>query len=307
MRKALAVITAIFTACPLLVQSGELSPSLTVATWNFENLGGEHGESLFPDRSRARKERDFDAFRKYLLATEAEVILLQEVASPKAMRQVLPKRYSYFIAPDYFNAGSIPGIFTGIAYDSTAVKVTGVMTIPTGVEYSAGSGPPVRARDSVAIQLQLGAQRIWVVSVHLKSSCERKMLPTARASTDCIVLHRQLLILRDWLPRLMGDDSHVVLGGDFNRRGDPDYESDAYLSLVRSPVASRVVAKPVQRNCTTFAGADRKPIDYYMLFGIPPDRVSVEELVIADADLQAGYKLSDHCPVLLRISPTLRG
>lgn len=295
-----------FAAWPPLVQLGEIPQPLTVATWNLENLGGDHGVSLFPFRSRTRTQRDFDAFRKYLLATSADVILMQEVASPKAIRQVLPRKYSYFIAPEFLAArAGEPGIFTAIAYDSAQVKLTGAMAIPTGVTYTAQSGQAVRARDTVAIELQMGEQRLWVLSVHLKSSCERRTLPTADASVDCVALHRQMLVLQDWLPRLLRDGSQVVLGGDFNRRGMPDYETDAYLSLVNAPGTARVVMKPAQRACTTFPGANRDPIDYFMLFGIEAGRAEISELVIDEPDLQSGFKLSDHCPVVLRIFPTL--
>lgn len=277
---------------------------LSVATWNFENLSSAHGSGLFSGRSFERTERDFDAFRKYVIETSADVFLLQEVASPKAMRLVLPAKYSYLVAPAYFDSTqAAPAIHTGIAFDPAVVKVIGTLAIPTGITYTDSAGRPTRARDTVGIQLAWGATRVWVFSAHLKSSCSRKTPPTDNASTDCNVLQQQLLVLRDWVTRLRADGALVIIGGDFNRRGDPDDATDPYLSLLDTPTDTKMLVRPLQRDCASFSGKDRRPIDYFVLYGLQNAMTQVREINIHEHDLRAGFKLSDHCPVRLQLSP----
>ena len=273
-----------------------------MATWNVENLSGTHGTSLFAGRSYERTERDYDALRKYVLETSADVVLLQEVASPDAMRQILPAKYHFFISSEYFKADpGESGIYTGIAYDPSAVRIINTVSIPTGITYQGTDGSQLRARDSVGIQVGWGEARVWIVSVHLKSSCSNKSLPSSIKATDCGILYQQLAVLRTWITRLRADGSWVIIGGDFNRRGYPDYAQDPYLGLLDSAADAKRFARPDQRTCSTFDGNNRDPIDYFILFGLDNKRVQVKELSIHERDLQAGFKLSDHCPVVLQV------
>jgi endonuclease/exonuclease/phosphatase family metal-dependent hydrolase len=301
---AARLVAVAYIASPMSVGSQETIQRLTVATWNTENLGGEHGVALFPGRSYERTLRDYDAFRKYLIDISPDLILLQELGSSKAMKQVLPQKYSFFISPEYLNQEPVsPGLFNGIAFDGTKLRVVGFVSIPTGISYSERDGSMAKARDTIGIQIQVGALQVWVLSAHLKSSCARKTLPDEGASVDCIVLRDQLRVLRDWLIKLTADGSKVILGGDFNRRGTPDYASDAYLSILDFPSTARMFVKPDQRNCPTFTGINKDPIDFFVLYGLQEFSASVREVTFAEADLRAGYKLSDHCPVVLEIAP----
>ena len=282
--------------------SSELANDLSVATWNFENLNGVHGRALFEGRSYERTQRDFDAFRKYVLEASADVVLLQEVASPKAMRQVLPAKYNYLISSQYFDILPAVGIYTGIAYDPSTVKVIATVAIPTGIRHIEGSGRAAGARDTVGIQVLWGAARVWILSVHLKSSCNRKSLPHETNPTDCRILYQQLLILRQWITRLRADGSSVIIGGDFNRRGDPNYTDDSYLSVLDTAGDVKQIVRTDRRECSTFSGKDRNPIDYFVLFGLADALVQAKEISIHEQDIKVGYKLSDHCPVRLQLS-----
>jgi endonuclease/exonuclease/phosphatase family metal-dependent hydrolase len=283
-------------------QTSDESPSLVVATYNAMNLTGRHGIGLFPERSFARSDRDFIAIRKYLLATNADVILLQEVSDIKALGEVLPAKYSYILDPRH-KIGEIGQIYTAVAFDDRRTKLTGVSVIPTGIEY-VDSGVSVRVRDSLGVRLETILGPVWMFSAHLKSSCGQKGLSLGSENNPCVILEKQLRIIASYVNDIRRSGEAVIIGGDFNRRGQPDYELDAYLSIVQPKTAKPFLAKTSTRACPTFEGKDRAPIDFLLVYGMGAVSVGVTELTFHQSDIDSGFKLSDHCPVVAAFRPS---
>lgn len=291
-----------FSSSVCSAQASDESPSLVVATYNAMNLTGRHGVGLFPDRSFARSERDFLAIKKYLLATGADVILLQEVSDPKALAEVLPSRYSYILDPRY-KAGEAGQIHTAIAFDGKRVRLTGTSIIPTGIEYTEGE-VLVRVRDTLGVQLHTSLGPVWLFSTHLKSSCGQKGLSLGAEHNPCVILEKQMHIIARHINEIRENGGAVIVGGDFNRRGQPDYELDAYLSILQPKKAKPLLAKTASRTCSTFEGKDRAPIDFMFAYGMDAMSIGVSELTFHESDIDAGFKLSDHCPVIATFKPS---
>lgn len=276
-------------------------------TWNLENLGPEPGRPLFPGRSQVRTERDFLAFRKYIIASQPDVVLLQEVANPKVLSLVLPLDYDYSLSPQSLSAQRLqPDIFTAIAFRRSKFAMSATFSLPTKREYLENDGARRFTRESIGFRLSTRGISVWIFSVHLKSSCDRKtMIETIDENNPCYLLRRQLETIADSIPRLTPSADAIIIGGDFNRRGLPNYEDDPYLSLLPPRVGSlhRTVVKPSQRQCPTFSGGNKDPIDYFVVYASlslnAANRASATEWTYDSADLDYGYKLSDHCPVVL--------
>lgn len=276
-------------------------------TWNLENLGPEPGRPLFPGRSSVRTESDYLAFKKYIISTQPDVILLQEVANPKVLSLVIPLEYHYSISQQYHSAQrSHPSLFTAIAFRKRKLTLSGTFSLPTTINYEEADGSHRFTRESIGFRLSIQGENLWLFSVHLKSSCERKTLIQAvEGSNPCTLLRRQMEAIANSVRTLAGSADAIIIGGDFNRRGVPNYEEDPYLDLLPARVGSmqKSVVKPGQRGCQTFVGKNKDPIDYFVVYAARPlDAVSnaiATELTYSPTDIKYGYKLSDHCPVVL--------
>jgi endonuclease/exonuclease/phosphatase family metal-dependent hydrolase len=282
------------------IASGE---TLRLLTWNLENLNSVPGKQLFEGRSFARTERDYIAIKKYILKAQPDIILLQEIANPDALAAILPSDYQYTIAADFYRQPrQVRDIFSAIAYRAGRLKLTGVSGLPTDLQYQSGK-EILRTRESAGARFQLGQVSLWVFSAHLKSSCARKTVATSgRPNSACVLLKSQLDAMARALPEFAHASSLMIVGGDFNRRGDPAFETDPYLTILPASLGgmSRRFMAPDSRKCPTFSGKDKHPIDFFVVYGKSEiGEFNAEEIVFDPRDMAAGYKFSDHCPVIL--------
>jgi endonuclease/exonuclease/phosphatase family metal-dependent hydrolase len=269
---------------------------------------------MFPERSPARTERDYDAYRKYILQSNPDIVFFQEVGGPRSLQRILPEGYNHLISQQYhWPKRSAPDIFTAIAFKADRFILADVFNVQTGFAYE-DDGAPRQTRDTVAIRLIHRGVSMWLLSVHLKSSCERQTLvELAAPHNPCLLLRRQLEAVAGVLPLLTLQSDVLVVGGDFNRRGFPNYEEDPYIKLLPSVSKHlrKTIALPGTRGCQTYLGAPKDPIDYFVVYA--PQYLEVKqnavvtEILWDENDLRQGYKLSDHCPVLMdwRIPSTL--
>lgn len=300
-RTLLSVCLILFMTLP----GNALGRSLSIATWNTENLSEIAGKSLFEGRSYSRTERDYTAMLKYLLHLNADILLFQEIASPQALETILPEGYKYYFSPQHLSSRrSEAGIFTAIAFRADAITLLDTVSIQTSEQSIGQSGSSEFTRDSIGIKIQTPRGILWIINVHLKSSCDNKYLPRKPGGTSsCAALQRQLRMLSVEIQKLRSEGADVILGGDFNRRGIPTYEQDPYLRILfpTDVESSTMFVRPKSRQCPTFKGLNRLPIDYFMIFSRSMPEVLVDETLFHPKDLRQGYKLSDHCPVRMLI------
>src|SRR5690349_2760923 len=306
--------TALFVSLllPFAGTSHAAPAELKIATWNLEwFMTPETMRALTPactpadaprDGARravpcdvahelARSREDIAALKKHARALNADVIALQEVDGPDAARLVVPGYQFCF-------SGRI------------AVQNNG-FAIRRGLPYvCAPDVTDLSMNDDVrrGVELRLfpdSAQEMRLLSVHLKSGCARDALDSSRPS--CAELARQVPALERWIDAQAAGHRPFAVLGDFNRdlRREPAGQSIwADIDDADPPDADLVNTAEGQsfQNCMnsqTFSGY----IDYILLGrqmaqGLVDGSFGRELFPPKDA---LRRKLSDHCPVFIRL------
>ena len=249
------------------------------------------------DRSRA----DFDALARYARLLDADVIALQEVDGPAAARLVFPG-YRF--------------CFTGRSHvQNTGFAIRAGIPYRCGKDYKALSlGDSVRR--GAELVLYPGEPREFrLLSVHLKSGCGNRLLNDRRK--ECAAAAQQVPPLEAWIDREAAAGRPFAVLGDFNRnlqrdKGAARSESGAQLRLWPEiddgdpPEADLTNAADGNRfvNCAmnqTFSGfIDFVVLSRTLAAALVPG--SFDRVVYRTEDA-VKRKLSDHCPVSVRIRP----
>jgi len=239
----------------------------------------------------ARSREDVAALRRHAESLDADIVALQEVDGPDAARLVFrDHRFCFSSRVAVQNNGF--AIRRGLPF-SCGPELTDLSMnddVRRGVELRMFPGTP---------------QEFRLLSVHLKSGCARDALHSTR--TGCAVLARQIPILERWIDAQANDHMPFAVLGDFNRdlRREPAGPALwADIDDAEPPAADLVNTAEGQafQNCMpsqTFSGF----IDYIVLgrqmaAGLVKD--SFGRALFRPKDAQR-RKLSDHCPVFIRI------
>jgi endonuclease/exonuclease/phosphatase family metal-dependent hydrolase len=241
--------------------------------------------------AQARSGEDISAMRSYARSLDADVVSLQEVDGADAAR---------LLFPDY------EFCFSG----RVAVQNNG-FAIRRGLAFSCGNdllGLSLNddVRRGVELRLFPGtARELRLLSVHLKSGCARDALTAAKAS--CEALSRQLPALKGWIDSQASEHKPFAVVGDFNRdlRREPAGPSIWEQIDDRDPPEADLVNTAdgqTFENCMTsqtFTGyIDYIILDRRMARGLVENSFGRELYRPKDA---VRRKLSDHCPVFIRL------
>jgi endonuclease/exonuclease/phosphatase family metal-dependent hydrolase len=285
---------------------------LKIATWNLEwFMKPETMRALAPactpadaprDGTRrsvpcdvanelGRSHEDIAALRRYAETLGADIVALQEVDGADAARLVFH---------DYQFCFS-----SRVAVQNNGFAIRRGLPISCGPELlDLSMNDDVRR--GVELKVFPGTPReLRLLSVHLKSGCARDPLDSTRAG--CAVLARQVPILERWIDARANEHKPFAVLGDFNRDLRREPVGAAVWPDIDDgvPPAADLVntaeGKAFQ-NCMpsqTFSGF----IDYIILGrqmaqGLVPD--SFGRAIFQPQDAQR-RKLSDHCPVFIRI------
>ena len=291
---------------------GAAPAQLKIATWNLEwFMTQETLRALTPacvpreaprDGARrsvpcdvahelSRSGEDIAALRRHARRLDADVIALQEVDGEQAARLVFPG-YQFCFS-------------TRVAVQNNGFAIRRGLPFDCGPELSDLSlGDDVRR--GVEIRMFPGTpDELRLLSVHLKSGCSRDTLDSRRAS--CIQLAAQVPILERWIDAQAAARIPFAVLGDFNRdlRREPSGVS-LWAEIDDSDPKDADLVNTADgqlfENCSpsqTFTGY----IDYIVLGrrmarGLVEDSFGRELFRPKDA---LRRKLSDHCPVFVRI------
>lgn len=295
-------------------------PSLKLATWNLEWLISPEvfqelrptctasGERVQGEERRIpcdvagrleRSARDFAALARYARRLDADVIALQEVDGEAAARRVFPDYDFCFTARRHVQ--------------NTGFAIRHGLRHRCGADLRALSlGDSVR-RGAELILFPGEPREIRLLAVHLKSGCGRRLLDDPKR--DCGVLARQAGALERWIDDQALAGRRFAVLGDFNRDllHDQGPARSATGRLQRlwpeiddgdPPGADLVNAAEGQdfRNCAPYQ-AHRGYIDSIVLGRTLGTRLvpgSFERLTYR-ADEARHLRLSDHCPVSVRV------
>lgn len=305
---------------PALARPPSSAPGTTLklATWNmewlltpagFNALKGHCTPAADPQRRRQRSlpcdvaanlERsatDVAAMARYARQLDADVIAVQEVDGAAAARQVFPGYEFCFTG--------------GPAVQNTGFAIRRGLPFRCGADLTALSlGDSVRR--GATLVLYPGTQReLHLLGVHLKSGCARAQLDTREHS--CERLARQGPALYDWLAGEAHAGYRYAVLGDFNRdllaesgalsNHAPPGGLWAQLQETGSDLVFNTAQGQVFHNCH-IGQPHTGYIDYILLGNALKSQLiagSFERLTYSARDAWR-LKLSDHCPVAIKLS-----
>ena len=269
---------------------------IKLATWNIAWLTlRQAGDPDLPRAMTFRSAADFEALARYARQLDADVIALQEVDGPQAAARVFdPATYNFFFARE----DDVQR--TGFAVRKT-LRATQNEDLDR-LDLRAGARRSLRRGTDVTVQA--GGARIRLLSIHLNAGCMSG--PIDRPDPECETLHRQSEILSGWIVARQRERMPFAVLGDFNRRLTGPNPNEDMMRALAGPEIPLVRATEGRSNpCWSDARGGRPFIDHILLGGGAErwwQRDSLRVLVYAERDGAMRERLSDHCPVSLRLT-----
>lgn len=271
-------------ALSLLLAIPAGAQDLKLATWNIAWLTTKPaGHPDIPRNVPRRGPTDLDRLRSYAAALDADIVALQEVDGRLAAARVFDAtRYDFH----FTNETDVQGV--GFAIRKT------LRWRPNQDLAALGLRERLRRGADITVETATGPLRL--LSVHLKGGCIRDPLDGPRP--DCVDLERQAEILAGWVRDRVRENVGFAILGDFNRSFPAN---DAFLARLTT-VAPLTQATAGRSNPCW--GRDWSFIDHILLGGPARAKLvdaSLRVLVYRENDRRLTDRISDHCPVSLRL------
>ncbi len=287
-------MSRILLALLLLLAAPATAAEVKLATWNIAWLTTRPAnDPMLPRGLSPRQPGDWDLLAAYARRLEADIIALQEVDGEEAVHRILPARdWQVFLARE--NDIQRSGFAIRRALRATQNEDLAELDLIPHARFS------LRRGADVTVTLP-GGQPLRLLSVHLNAGCREGPLDAARGR-ECDALARQSAILAEWTRERRREGTPFAILGDFNRRMDHarDEMSAALAPMLR---ATEGVSNP----CWADARGGRPFISHILLFGeaqrwLVPGSLRV--MTYAERAPEMRDRLSDHCPVSVRLRPS---
>lgn len=259
---------------------------LKIATWNLDwlTLRAKPGAGL-PLDVTPRTPDDLDRLAKYAQDLDADVIAVQEVDGWDAAARLFPgERYSIHMTHDRLVQRVGIVVRRGLNYDRNP-DVTAI-----------GTDPSLHLRSGADITLHLAGGDLRLLAVHLKTGCQDQSLARSKRR-PCIELREQIEPLQDWIAARRQEGVAFLVLGDFNRRMEPP---DRFIAALRQAAPLARATEGRSSPCWGNEGF----IDHILLGGAARDWLiadSLRVMVYREQGLEWHDRLSDHCPVSIRL------
>lgn len=239
--------------------------SLSLMSWNVEWLNSA-GQGMVP-----RTQAELDEMAQLIAQAGPDVVVLQEVASEKAARELLPKgAWTLYVEDRKDDQLVVVGVREGLASRGHA----DLRTVAVG-----NSG----LRHGVDVEVETATGPLRIMGVHLKAGCQWDPL---QGKDECEVLGKQALAIEEWVDARSEEGVHVVVMGDFNRQM---HQRDAFFLELNDGDPSGLRLS---------LGPEKLPACE------PKRRQSIDHIISDAGQLSASKQmplaqppLSDHCPI----------
>jgi endonuclease/exonuclease/phosphatase family metal-dependent hydrolase len=285
----------------MLAATPAAATELKLATWNIAwlTLRPAGDPALLPDLV-PRTEADFARLRAEAQRLDADIVALQEVDGAEAAAKVFdPGVYAFFFTreEDVQRTGFAVRRSLGV------VQHADLAALDTRA----------RARRSLRrgadVTVQAGSARLRLLSIHLNAGCWTGPLGSGGArpaGRECETLAQQADILGEWAAERRREAVAFAILGDFNRRMRGT--QDEMLDRIAEAGAGRLTraTEGVSDPCWAGPRGPEPFIDHILLGGGAERwflRDSLRVLVYAERDRALRDRLSDHCPISLRLRP----
>jgi endonuclease/exonuclease/phosphatase family metal-dependent hydrolase len=286
--------------------SQAFADQIRVATWNINNLNDKSGVPL-RDRAPIREDNDYVLLQKYAAELDADIISLQEMGNPAAVRRVFPESDWELYFSGRYSPANPPDIYTAVVVRKGRVEVLEHADY-TPLQITDNEG--YSTRRGVQLLLKAGGTQFWLLGVHMKSSCHGQSLAPP-STEDCKILAQQIAPLEAWIDQKEASGLPVIIAGDFNRRFDLHGQTDHLWEAIddSDPPSLNLWRMPYRTpsSCPTIsAGMREHPIDFIVMNEVAwalADQQSFAEVIYDEVEAEAlGNRLSDHCAVSININ-----
>ncbi len=283
----LLVLLLIVAALPARAQT-----ELKIATWNVAwfTLRPPTDNDL-PRNLTARSATNFARLRAYAERLAADVLALQEVDGPDAAARLLNPREYEFHFPDERDIQR-----AGFAW-RRGLHVTRNPDL-AGLDLRPHARFSLRRGADITVEVA-GGSRIRLLSVHLNAGCMEGALDDRRR--ECDSLGQQAAVLAGWIAERRRDGVPFMILGDFNRRIGRD---DPFMEVLAQHGPLLRANEGTSNPCWSGDRGGRPFIDHILLGGAARGWLlpgSLRVLVYAERDPALRDRISDHCPLSVRM------
>jgi endonuclease/exonuclease/phosphatase family metal-dependent hydrolase len=280
---------ALLLLAALLLPAGAAADGLKIATWNLNWFTARPaGDPDLPADVHPRAPEDFARLAAYAARLDADVVALEEVDGPEmAARLFPPDRYRLHFTQDHVIQRVGLAIRRGIAFTANP-DLTALDPYPEA---------RFRLRSGADVTLDLPGGPLRLLAVHLKTGCAEEALISHRRA--CETLRAQIPALAGWVATRQAEHAAFLVLGDFNRVMPPD---DPLLARLE---AAGPLTLATAGHASPCWGGDNF-IDQIIAGGAARswmDAASLRVLVYRETGEDWKDRLSDHCPVSVRLMP----
>ncbi|WP_137178194.1 endonuclease/exonuclease/phosphatase family protein [Roseomonas sp. AR75] len=292
MRRIAFLLLLLMLATPF-APPARAAQEIKLATWNIAWLTLKPaGHPDLPRDLRTRSTEDLRLLRGYAVRLNADVIALQEIDSVEAAERIFdPATYAIHLTSE--SDTQRPGFAVRRSLRVRRNPDLAELDIRAGARRSLRRGADITVEGP-------GGEALRLLSVHLDAGCRDDPLDRD-LSRDCEGLARQARILARWAQARRDEGVGFAILGDFNRVMGRD---DDFLRIVAE---GQPILRPTagfSTPCWADARGGRPFIDHILLGG--PARNwfvanSMSVMAYAERDRSFRERLSDHCPVSVRL------
>jgi endonuclease/exonuclease/phosphatase family metal-dependent hydrolase len=280
-----------FLAFLAFLPSAQATP-IKLTTWNLNWFTTNPTPTERPADAPRRSPADIVALGAYATKLNADIIAFEEVDGAASAATLFPPAQYNIVTIRQAVAQQVGLAVRRPIEIHQQPDITALDTEPPDAPYHLRYG-----LDAI---LHLQGTTLRILVVHLKTGCITDAIPTS-TRRPCALLQRQIPPIAAWLAARAAEQVPFALLGDFNR----DFDQPDALSTAIDQAAPVIRATEGASDPCWGGGAF---IDHIFLGGparawLVPNSLRVQ--TYGDRDPSEKDRLSDHCPVSIKLNPPL--